>query len=265
MGIKIYQVDAFTDLPYKGNPAAVCLLEEARDETWMQAVANENNLSETAFLMTENDGYRLRWFTPKNEVKLCGHATLASAHILYKEKLLPLNRQARFFTLSGLLTAQYCENTGLIELDFPATSVISCKPPSGLVEALGVKPSFVGRSDDDYLIEVASENEVQAVSPDFGRLAQVSCRGVIVTALSSSKEYDFVSRFFAPAVGINEDPVTGSAHCRLTPYWQAKLKKNEFTAFQASKRGGFLQLVMTGDRIRIGGKAVTVLKGELIE
>lgn len=265
MGITIYQVDAFTEQPYKGNPAAVCLLDEIRDETWMQAVANENNLSETAFLLPEGDGYKLRWFTPTNEVKLCGHATLASAHVLYKENLLQLDRQARFYTLSGLLTARYHEDTGLIELDFPATSVVPCEPPSGLLEALGVKPIFVGRSDDDYLIEVASEDEVKKATPDFARLIHVSCRGVIVTALSTSEGYDFISRFFAPAVGVNEDPVTGSAHCRLTPYWQAKLKKNEFIAYQASKRGGFLQLVAAGDRVRIGGKAVTVLKGELIE
>jgi PhzF family phenazine biosynthesis protein len=265
MGVTIYQVDAFTDKPYKGNPAAVCLLEETREDAWMQAVANENNLSETAFMIPENDGYKLRWFTPKNEVKLCGHATLASAHILYKEKLLPLNRQARFFTLSGLLTASYHEDTGLIELDFPATTVIPCEAPCGLVESLGVKPIFIGRSDDDYLIEVSSEDEVKEAAPDFGRLIQVSCRGVIVTALSASKNYDFISRFFAPAVGVNEDPVTGSAHCRLTPYWQAKLKKNEFIAYQASKRGGFLQLLAAGDRVRIRGKAVTVLKGELLE
>jgi PhzF family phenazine biosynthesis protein len=265
MGITIYQVDAFTDQPYKGNPAAVCLLKETRDDAWMQAVANEKNLSETAFLTPENDGYRLRWFTPKNEVKLCGHATLASAHILYKEKLLPLNRQARFYTLSGLLTASYHEDTGIIQLDFPAHSVLPCEPPSGLLEALGVKPNFVGRSDNDYLIEVESEAKVKEVSPDFARLLQVSCRGVIVTAQSTSKDYDFISRFFAPAVGVNEDPVTGSAHCRLTPYWQAKLKKNEFIAYQASKRGGFLQLVAAGDRVHIGGKAVTVLKGILID
>lgn len=265
MGVTIYQVDAFTDRPYAGNPAAVCLLAEEREAVWMQAVANENNLSETAFLLPENDGYKLRWFTPRNEVKLCGHATLASAHILFREKLLPLNRQARFFTLSGLLTASYDEDTGLIELDFPAKPVVPSKAPDGLIEALGVKPIFIRRSDDDYLIEVASEEEVKKAAPDFGQLMNVSCRGVIVTALAVAKQYDFISRFFAPAVGVNEDPVTGSAHCRLTPYWQAKLQKNKFVAYQASKRGGFLQLTAAGDRVRIGGKAVTVLKGELME
>lgn len=263
MGVAIYQVDAFTDQPYKGNPAAVCLLEEARSEEWMQAVAAEMNLSETAFVLPESDGFRLRWFTPKKEVKLCGHATLATAHVLYENKLIPLAEQARFYTLSGLLTADYLG--GLIELDFPATPVVSCEAPFGLVEALMVKPLFIGRSDDDYLVEVASEDEVKKAAPDFGRLVQTSCRGIIVTALSGSAGYDFISRFFAPAVGINEDPVTGSAHCRLTPYWQGKLGKNEFTAYQASERGGFLKLRAEGERVRIGGKAVTILRGELVE
>lgn len=264
MGITIYQVDAFTDQPFKGNPAAVCLLDQTREAEWMQAVAAEMNLSETAFLTPEHDGYRLRWFTPKKEVKLCGHATLASAHVLYEEKLLKQGEQARFYTLSGLLTAGY-HDKGLIELNFPVTRVSSCEAPAGLIEALGVKPIFIGRSDDDYLIEVASEEEVRKTAPDFGRLKEVSCRGVAITALANSEEYDFVSRFFAPAVGVNEDPVTGSAHCRLTPYWQAKLHKNEFIAYQASERGGFLLLVADGDRVRIGGKAVTVLKGQFGE
>lgn len=264
MGITIYQVDAFTDQPYKGNPAAVCLLNESRDDAWLQAVAGEMNLSETAFLLPEKDGYRLRWFTPKNEVKLCGHATLASAHILYEEKLLEFARKARFYTLSGLLTASYHDD-GLIELNFPVTPVHPCASPTGLTEALGIQPIFVGRGDEDYLIEVASEKEVKEATPDFGRLIQVPCRGVIITALSESGDYDFVSRFFAPNVGINEDPVTGSAHCRLTPYWQAKLKKTEFVACQASERGGFLRVAADRDRVRIGGKAVTVLKGELVD
>jgi len=210
-------------------------------------------------------GIDFRWFTPKNEVKLCGHATLASAHILYTEKLLPVNRPAQFHTLSGLLTANYDKNTGLIQLDFPSTRVTVCSYPPGLAEALGVEPTFIGRSDDDYLVEVQSEAEVREMTPDFERLARIECRGVIVTALSMSPEYNFVSRFFAPAVGINEDPVTGSSHCRLTPYWQAKLKKNKFIAYQASPRGGFLQLLAAGDRVRISGKAVTVLKGELLQ
>jgi PhzF family phenazine biosynthesis protein len=265
MGMAIYQVDAFTDQVFKGNPAGVCLLDEAKDAVWMQAVANEMNLSETAFLLPENDGYRLRWFTPKTEVKLCGHATLASAHVLYEQKLLPIASTAHFYTASGLLTAHYCDDGGLIELDFPATYVVPCEPPAGLVDALGITPIFIGRGDDDYLIEVATEEEVRTASPDFARLLGVACRGVIVTARSTSPDYDFVSRFFAPVVGVNEDPVTGSAHCRLVPYWQGKLGKNEFKAYQASQRGGVLQLIAAETRVRIGGKAVTVLKGELVE
>lgn len=265
MGLPIYQVDAFTEQPFKGNPAAVCLLKEAKDAAWMQAVANEKNLSETAFLLPENGGYQLRWFTPKSEVKLCGHATLASAHILYERKQLSLDRLARFHTASGLLTASYCTDSGLVELDFPATPVAACEPPEGLVAALGINPVYIGRGDDDYLIEVASEEEVKAAAPDFVRLLQVACRGVILTALSTSPNYDFVSRFFAPAVGVNEDPVTGSAHCRLTPYWQEKLGKSKFVAYQASQRGGFLQLAAKGNRVCIGGKAVTVMEGELFD
>lgn len=264
MGTAFYQVDAFTSEPYKGNPAAVCLLKESKNDSWLQAVASENNLSETAFLTPYGDGYSLRWFTPKKEVKLCGHATLASAHVLFEEKLLPTNQQAKFFTLSGLLTAEYQANSGFIELDFPATSTFSCEPPKGLLEALGVKAVFVGRSDDDYLIELDSEDQVRNAAPDFSRLIQVECRGVIVTALAAGKEYDFVSRFFAPAVGVNEDPVTGSAHCRLTPYWRKRLEKNRFIAYQASSRGGFLHLTGIGDRVKIGGRAVTVIKGELL-
>lgn len=256
MGALIYQVDAFSEQLFKGNPAAVCLPDGTRDAGWMQAVANEMNLSETAFLTPENDGYRLRWFTPKTEVKLCGHATLASAHILYEQKMLPLDITARFYTASGLLTANYCKDSGLIELDFPITYVVPCEPPAGLIEALGITPIFIGRSDDDYLIEVTSEVEVRNITPDFVRLLGVACRGVIVTALSASPDYDFISRFFAPAVGVNEDPVTGSAHCRLVSYWQTKLGKNKFTAYQASQRGGILQLLTVEGRVRIGGKAV---------
>jgi PhzF family phenazine biosynthesis protein len=264
MEIPIYQVDAFSDMPYAGNPAAVCLLPAAKTEAWMQAVAAEMNLSETAFLLPENDGYRLRWFTPKKEVRLCGHATLASAHVLYRERLLPAERQARFYTLSGLLTADCNPANGSVELNFPASAVAACEPPAGLLEALAVNPLYVGRSDDDYLLELATEAEVRAVAPNFSRLLQVNCRGIIVTALAGAAEYDFVSRFFAPAVGVNEDPVTGSAHCRLVPYWRQKLQKNRFVAYQASPRGGFLQLTADGDRVRIGGKAVIVLRGDLL-
>lgn len=264
MGIKIFQVDAFTAQPFRGNPAGVCLLEKPRDAAWMQAVANEMNLSETAFLLPENDGYRLRWFTPKTEVKLCGHATLSSAHILFEQAILPRDATARFYTASGLLTAEYVPGAEMIELNFPAIAMLHCEPPAGLVESLGVTPIFIGHSGEDYLIEVAAVDTVRNLAPDFSRLLQVACRDVIVTALSDSSEYDFISRFFAPAVGINEDPVTGSSHCRLAPYWQHKLGKDRLVAYQASARGGVLHLAVAGDRVRIGGQAVTVLQGELV-
>lgn len=264
MAIPLFQVDAFTDRPFRGNPAAVCLLEQARDAAWMQAVAGEMNLSETAFLVPEADGYRLRWFTPKSEVKLCGHATLASAHVLFERGLLPSGAAARFHTASGLLSAVRQPDSGRIELDFPITEVVSCEPPAGLVEALGITPLFIGRGDDDYLVEVASESIVRNITPDFGRLVRVACRGVIVTAAASTAGVDFVSRFFAPVVGIEEDPVTGSAHCRLLPYWQKKTGRNTFTAFQASQRGGVLYLSAAGNRVRIAGQAVTVLQGEWV-
>lgn len=264
MDIAFYQVDAFANQPFQGNPAAVCLLKESREAAWMQAVAAENNLSETAFLLLEDDGYRLRWFTPKSEVRLCGHATLASAHVLFETQALSREQTAVFYTASGVLKASFDRSKGCIELDFPATPVLACDPPAGMIEALGVKPVFIGRGDDDYLVEVRSVAEVEQAEPDFGQLLRAACRGVIVTARSTDPAYDFVSRFFAPAVGINEDPVTGSAHCRLTPYWQTKLGKDEFTAYQASRRGGVLRLRAVGDRVRIGGKAVTVIRGELI-
>ncbi|MDR7866406.1 MAG: PhzF family phenazine biosynthesis protein [Sporomusaceae bacterium] len=262
MPIPIYQVDAFTAKPYRGNPAAVCLLDKAADAAWMQDVAAEMNLSETAFIFPEGDGYRLRWFTPKSEVKLCGHATLATAHVLFREQGAPQDRPINFYTLSGLLTAGLRD--GMIELDFPASPVVPCEAPPGLVEALGVQPVFVGRGDDDYLVEVATEQEVRDAAPDFARLVKTPCRGVILTALSRSGEYDFVSRFFAPAVGVSEDPVTGSAHCRLVPYWQAKLNRDEFTAYQASARGGFLKVAARGERVSIRGHAVTVFAGGLL-
>ncbi len=262
MAIPLYQIDAFTAEPYKGNPAGVCLLAGPADEKWMQSVAAEMNLSETAFIFPEGDGYRLRWFTPKKEVRLCGHATLATAHVLFTEKGAPRDKPINFHTLSGLLTAAYAD--GLIELNFPASPVVPCEAPPGLVDALGVRPVFIGRSDDDYLVEVAAEEEVRAVAPDFARLVKTPCRGVIVTALSKSGEYDFVSRFFAPVVGVNEDPVTGSAHCRLVPYWQGRLKRDEFTAYQASERGGFLKVAAKGDRVSIRGRAVTVFTAGLL-
>ena len=261
MKTTIIQVDAFTAQPFKGNPAAVCLLPEDRDDQWMQAVATEMNLSETAFLLEQGDGYRLRWFTPKVEVDLCGHATLASAHVLWTEGQVSAEEEIHFNTNSGLLKA--CRRGDLIELDFPLEPESEVAPPPGLLEALGVSAKYVGKNRFDYLVEVESDEELRKVAPDFAQLGRIEVRGVIVTSRSASPQYDFVSRFFAPWAGINEDPVTGSAHCCLGPYWQKRLGRSEFVAYQASARGGVVHVRVEGERTFLGGKAVTVLRGEL--
>src|SRR5881394_2747483 len=262
MPLRITQVDAFTDRPFAGNPAAVCILPTSAEPAWMQNVAREMNLAETAFLVPRNGEYDLRWFTPAVEVDLCGHATLASAHVLWEDGLLNTTAQARFHTKSGLLTAD--RHDSWIELDLPTTIASPAQPPPGLIDALGVKPRFVGRSRFDYLVEVDSESTVRRLEPDLNALARVDARGVIVTSLADKKsEYDFVSRFFAPQAGVPEDPVTGSAHCALTPYWSAKLGKQELVAYQASARGGVVRVRLNGERVRLGGQAVTVLRGEL--
>jgi PhzF family phenazine biosynthesis protein len=263
MAQTIYQVDAFTDRPFSGNPAGVCILDAPRPEAWMQDVAREMNLSETAFLHPIDDGaYGLRWFTPALEVDLCGHATLASAHILWQTDLLQPSQQARFETRTGLLTANL--QGDWIQLDFPSTPALPVEAPPGLLESLGVRALTVGHSRFDYLVEVATEAEVRATSPDFGRLFAVEARGVILTAPSSMPGYDFVSRFFAPAAGIDEDPVTGSAHCCLAPFWSERLGKSEMVAYQASARGGTLRVsVAKEDRVLISGQAVTVMRCEL--
>ena len=262
MAQTIFQVDAFTDKLFAGNPAGVCILSEPRDEGWMQNVAREMNLSETAFLLKEQDGFNLRWFTPAVEVDLCGHATLASAHILWEEGYLKPEEQARFNTRSGLLTAERQDDW--IEMNFPATPEEPAEAPADLIEALGVPAAYVGKNRFDYLVEVDSEEVVRNMQPDFTLLAKVSARGIMVTSIPSTQDYDFVSRFFAPQVGINEDPVTGSAHCCLGPYWSKRLEKNEFVAYQASPRGGIMRVRVDGDRVHLGGQAVTVLRGELI-
>ena len=265
MSVPIYTVDAFTDRPFSGNPAGVCLLEAPRDAAWMQAIAAEMNLSETAFLVPHlGDGFDLRWFTPAVEVSLCGHATLASAHVLWESGTLPAREVARFHTQSGVLTA--ARTNGSIELDFPAKQVEASDAAPGLIEALGVKPVFVGRNALDYFVEVAREEEVRAATPDHGRLARIEARGVILTSRPTdvSNGHDFVSRFFAPGAGVDEDPVTGSAHCALAPYWAAKLGRNEMTGRQLSARGGTVRVRVNGDRVVLGGHAVTVLKGVLV-
>ena len=261
-GVKLWQVDAFTDRRFAGNPAAVCWLDRDADAAWMQAVAAEMNLAETAFVRPAGDGLGLRWFTPTVEVDLCGHATLASAHALWEAGLADPAAPIRFATWSGVLT---CSRAGdWIELDFPATPPAPVDPPPGLLDALGVRPSFVGRSRFDYMVVLESPDAVRAVGPDFRRLAEVPTRGIIVTAAADEAGFDFVSRFFAPAVGIDEDPVCGSAHCCLTPYWSERLGKALLTARQVSARGGVLRLRPNGDRVVLAGRAVTVLRGELV-
>ncbi len=262
MSQHIYQVDAFTTTPFAGNPAAVCVLPEPVSERRMQDVAREMNLSETAFLVGGDDGYQLRWFTPLVEVDLCGHATLASAHVLWETGEVRPDETIRFHTKSGLLSAT--RDGDWIELDFPATPVSACDPPPGLLDGLGVSAKFVGQSKFDYFVEVSSEAEVRALAPDFGTLARLDTRGVMVTSRSDSPECDFVSRFFAPGTGVDEDPVTGSAHCALGPYWKERLGKSEFAARQVSARGGELRVSVDGDRVRIAGQAVTVMRATLV-
>ncbi len=260
--MKIYQVDAFTDRPFAGNPAGVCVLPEPRPDGWMQAVAAEMNAAETAFLLRQADGFALRWFTPATEVELCGHATLASAHILWQTGKVDREAPCRFHTASGLLTAALRGEE--IELDFPATPDEPAEAPEGLAEILGTEVVVFRSSRFDHLVEVASEAVVRGLRPDLARLKALPVRGLMVTSLASTPGFDFVSRFFGPAVGIDEDPVTGSAHCCLGPYWARRLGKTELTAYQASARGGVVGVTVAGDRVRLRGRAVTVLAAELI-
>ncbi|MBN1858242.1 PhzF family phenazine biosynthesis protein [Candidatus Bipolaricaulota bacterium] len=268
MTTQLFQVDAFAERPFAGNPAAVCILSEGASGAsagWMQRVAAEMNLSETAFVSQRENGFSLRWFTPKAEVALCGHATLATSHILWETGILRPDQVAVYETLSGTLTARSLRrnNDTWIELDFPATPPQATDAPEGLLSALGVNATYVGKSRFDYLVAVDSQDTVRMLTPDFGALLALGVRGVMVTAPATGR-FDFVSRFFAPAVGINEDPVTGSAHCTLTPYWAERLGKLSMRAFQASQRGGILEVELIEDRVRIRGRAVTVLRGELL-
>ncbi len=263
MTLPLFHVDAFTSEPFGGNPAAVCLLPNARDDEWMQRVAAEMNLSETAFLVRRADGFDLRWFTPSVEVDLCGHATLASAHALWQTGALPPGQIARFHTRSGVLTAE--RQGEWIELDFPATQAQTAAPPAGLIAALGgVTPLYVGKSRFDYVVEAQDEDEVRNARPDFAALRTLPVRGVMITSRATTPGWDFVTRFFAPGSGIDEDPVTGSAHCCLTPYWSRVFGRTELVARQLSARGGTLRLTLDGDRVKLRGQAVTVLRGELV-
>ncbi len=284
MAQRIVQVDAFTDRPFGGNPAAVCVVEQERGEAWMQAVAMEMNLAETAFLLPlekEEIGganspageYSLRWFTPLVEVDLCGHATLASAHVLWEEGYASPDTPLRFHTRSGVLTAS--RSNSLITLDFPAEPALPAPAPPELLAALNVSPVWIGRNRMDYLVEVSDTTVLRELRPDMGLLSRIPCRGIIVTARAETldskvsnsdtpnQKYDFLSRFFAPAVGVDEDPVTGSAHCCLGPYWAERLGKNDLIGYQASRRGGVIQVRVEGERVKLGGQAVTILRGEL--
>lgn len=260
--MKIYQVDAFTDTRFAGNPAGVCILPGPQADKWMQDVAMEMNLSETAFIYKQPEGFNLRWFTPAVEVDLCGHATLASAHILWETGIADRGGEIRFDTRSGPLYVNW--SNSWIEMNFPAEPQSAAACPGELKRALGVEPLYCGRNRMDYLLEVESEKIVRELRPDFGSLATVDMRGVIVTARSGTAGFDFVSRFFAPAVGVNEDPVTGSSHCCLAPYWEERLDRNPLTGLQVSARGGVVKVKNLENRVLISGKAVSVLKGKLV-
>jgi PhzF family phenazine biosynthesis protein len=261
MKLTIYTADAFTDKPFGGNPAAVCITEKPLSEELMKKIAMEMNLSETAYLVKKDDEFSLRWFTPAVEVDLCGHATLASSHILFEIGICSKNEPIKFHTKSGVLTSVYKNDS--IEMDFPAIEQLEIDSPKELETALGAKPVYTGMTKWNYIVELENEKTLRAVKPDFKILQSLPGWGTIITAKASMNGYDFVSRFFAPEKGVPEDPVTGSAHCVLGPYWQKKTGKNEFKAYQASLRGGTLGVRVEGDRVFLSGKAVTVLMAEM--
>lgn len=280
----LHIVDAFTDKPFHGNPAAVCVLQSPADAMWMKLVAREMNLSETAFLYErpEHGDWDLRWFTPTVEAQLCGHATLASAFVLWQTRALSGSELAKFHTLSGLLTCT--RNGAWIEMDFPAKPAVECAAPAKLAAGLGATPRWVGQANDNYLVEIASDDELRSLKPDFSALASFASHGVIVTAATekvgsaqpteqqkvggaqptASRDFDYISRYFAPAFGVPEDPATGSAQCTLGPYWAQKLGKTNLSAYQASTRGGTFKLRMQGERIIIAGQAVMMGRVELM-
>jgi PhzF family phenazine biosynthesis protein len=265
MMIKLFHVDAFSEIPFSGNPAGVCLLDKLIPEYLMQSIATEINLSETAFIINESNGYNLRWFTPKTEVSLCGHATLASSHILWEIKELSESDEIKFYTKSGLLKSK--KNGSWIQLDFPTRNIEASDLDNHLNEAIGTTPVFTGKytapTGDLYLLELEKEEQIRNLAPDFKLLISCRARAVIVTSRSNTPKYDFVSRYFAPVVGINEDPVTGSSHCILAPYWSGKLNKTTLIGYQASQRGGIIRCTHAGDRVLLEGKAVTIYKAEL--
>jgi PhzF family phenazine biosynthesis protein len=263
MRLPFFHVDAFTSRPFAGNPAAVCLLDAPAEPDWMRQVAAELNLSETAFVAPIDGGFGLRWFTPQVEVDLCGHATLASAHVLWESGRLPRETPARFHTRSGWLTAAFQD--GWITLDFPTLPIAPGPVPAEAVSAAGVEPVWTGTCGARWVIEAASEDAVCALRPDFGRLRALKGRALMVTAAAApGAGYDFVTRYFAPWVGVDEDPVTGSAHCALGPFWAARLGRAPLTAYQASARGGRLRVEPSGDRVQLSGQAVTVVAGDML-
>jgi PhzF family phenazine biosynthesis protein len=273
MPLRLLHVDAFTNRPFSGNPAAVCFLEREADAGWMQSLGAEMNLPETAFVRPIDGppgSYELRWFTPTVEVDLCGHATIASAHALWQEGLVSASEPIFFHTRSGILTAT--RSSERIELDFPALEIWPEPPAVGLLEALRlydsagqlVPPTFTGKSRfDSIVLEIDSPELLRRTEPEFYALGEVATFGVILTSRSDDPRYDYLARFFAPAAGIPEDPATGSAHCILAPYWQQRLGKDSFTAYQASKRGGVIHTQVKGNRVLLAGQAVTILRGEL--
>lgn len=259
MKIKVYQIDAFSDKVFRGNPAAVCILNEWLDESTMQLIAAENNLAETAFVVSQDKNFAIRWFTPEVEVDLCGHATLAAAYVLYKYHHIE-SAQIIFNTQnSGKLKVRKAGDK--LELDFPADSIKKVEAPKGLIKAMGIKPIETYKGKTDYLLIYDSLHAIETLAPDFNQLMKIDARGIIISAKGDN--VDFVSRFFAPQVGVNEDPVTGSAHTTLTPYWANKLNKTVLKARQISKRKGELDCEWDGDRVKISGKAITYLIGEI--
>lgn len=263
--LPIYLVDAFTGRPFAGNPAAVCLMDGAEhlDDAWMQQVATEMNCSDTAFLRRRGDAFDLRWFTPAAEVQLCGHATLAAAHVLWETGRAHPGHALEFHSKSGVLGAR--AEGGYVWLDFPADPPRPVHGPEGLAEALGAEAVNVGEGRFDLLVELATAQAVRGLEPDLAAIKRMPYRGVIVTAAGDREDggdVDFVSRFFAPALGIPEDPVTGSAHCTLAPFWHDRTGRHDMVGHQVSKRGGVVR-VRSGQRVALGGQAVTVLKGEL--
>jgi predicted PhzF superfamily epimerase YddE/YHI9 len=261
MAVSISCVDAFTDRAFAGNPAAVCLLDGVRDSQWMQAVAAEMNLAETAFVVQEPTGFGLRWFTPTVEVDLCGHATLAAAHTLWTNGVVPDHESIAFSTRSGILRAS--RRGPLIELDFPVEKADQVAEPPGLQQALGATVLWTGRNRMDFIVEIESASVLRGLAPNLNGIAQLDARGLIVTCKGDGTEYDFLSRFFAPQSGIPEDPVTGSAHCCLAPFWAERLQRRELVGFQASPRGGVVRVTLGDGRVYLGGQAITVYSGTL--